>query len=184
MMKCDRKIMVMKTPFGWSGVAATEQGICMVVLPKKDRKTVERALNSSDSGAPPIEALEGRLRSDRKKRRSAVMLRAGKLLGQYFSGKPVSFDLPLDMRYYTAFQQAVWKAAGEIPVGETRSYGWIAKRLGNPKAARAVGGALGANPVPIIIPCHRVINSAGTLDGFSCGTRMKKKLLALETKRR
>ena len=75
-----------------------------------------------------------------------------KLLDQYFSGKCVSFDLPPDMRYHTAFRQAVWNAAAEIPFGETRSYAWIAKRIGKPKSARAVGQALGANPIPIIIP--------------------------------
>ena len=75
-----------------------------------------------------------------------------KLLQQYFSGRRVSFDLPLDLRYYTPFQRAVWKAAATIPYGETRSYAWIAKKIGKPKAARAVGQALGANPVPILIP--------------------------------
>ena len=71
---------------------------------------------------------------------------------QYFSGRLVSFDLPLDLSYYTPFQRAVWKAAASIPYGETRSYAWIAKRIGRPKAARAVGQAMGANPVPILIP--------------------------------
>ena len=81
-----------------------------------------------------------------------MLEKAAKLLGAYFSGKSVSFDLPLDLRYYTRFQQAVWKAAAEIPYGETRSYAWIARRIKNPRASRAVGQALGANPVPIIIP--------------------------------
>jgi O6-methylguanine-DNA--protein-cysteine methyltransferase len=81
-----------------------------------------------------------------------MLEKAAKLLQQYFSGERVLFDLPLDMRYHTAFRQAVWKAAAEIPFGVTRSYAWIAKRIKNPKAVRAVGQALGANPVPIIIP--------------------------------
>jgi methylated-DNA-[protein]-cysteine S-methyltransferase len=81
-----------------------------------------------------------------------MLERTAKLLGTYFAGEPVLFDLPLDMRYYTAFQQAVWKAASGIPYGEMRSYAWIAKRIKNPRAVRAVGQALGANPVPIIIP--------------------------------
>jgi O-6-methylguanine DNA methyltransferase len=71
---------------------------------------------------------------------------------QYFSRERALFDLPVDMRYHTAFQQAVWKATAEIPHGETRSYAWVAKRIRKPGAARAVGQALGANPVPIIIP--------------------------------
>jgi len=85
------------------------------------------------------------------------------------------------MRYYTTFQQAVWRAAMAIPYGETRSYSWIAKRIKNPKAGRAVGQALGVNPIPIIIPCHRVIDATGGLGGFSGGLGMKKRLLALET---
>ncbi len=74
------------------------------------------------------------------------------LLRNYFSGEPVIFDLPLDIRYYTPFQRAVWKAAAVIPYGETRSYAWIAKQIKKPLAARAVGRAMGANPIPIIIP--------------------------------
>lgn len=83
---------------------------------------------------------------------SKFLTNVAKLLKHYLSGKSVSFDLPLDLRYYTAFQQAVWKAAAEIPIGETRSYAWVAKRIRKPGAARATGQALGANPVPIIIP--------------------------------
>jgi O6-methylguanine-DNA--protein-cysteine methyltransferase len=73
-------------------------------------------------------------------------------LRRYFAGKRVSFDLPLDLRYYTPFQRAVWTAVAEISYGETRSYAWIAKRINRPRSARAVGQAMGANPIPIIIP--------------------------------
>jgi methylated-DNA-[protein]-cysteine S-methyltransferase len=153
---------------GWVGVAATEQGISRIVLPKKDKKSVLRELESDE-----IDVLSGPAASP-------LLAKAVKLLKRYFSGESVSFDLPLDLRYYTPFQQAVWQAAAAIPSGETRSYVWIAKQIRNPKAARAVGKALGANPVPIFIPCHRVISSAGTMGGFSGGTGMKKKLLDLE----
>jgi O6-methylguanine-DNA--protein-cysteine methyltransferase len=81
-----------------------------------------------------------------------MLEKAAKLLRRYFSGERVLFDLPLDLRYYTRFQQAVWKTAAEIPYGETRSYAWIARRIRNSRASRAVGQAMGANPVPIIIP--------------------------------
>jgi O6-methylguanine-DNA--protein-cysteine methyltransferase len=74
------------------------------------------------------------------------------LLQRYFSGERVAFELPLDIRYYTPFQQAVWRAAAKIPYGETRSYAWIARLIKKPKAARAVGQAMGANPFPVIIP--------------------------------
>ena len=120
------------------------QGVCAIVLPKKDKKAVERVLSRSESGVRC---------SERNSSGSAAVLgRTVKLLQQYFSGERVSFDLPLDMRYYTAFQQAVWNATAEIPFGETRSYGWVAKKIKNPKAVRAVGQALGANPIPILIP--------------------------------
>jgi len=170
---CGIKNAVFRTSLGWAGAAVTERGICRIVLPKKDKKAAERELKSSRSGDRSAESTGSA---------NAIMLRkAEDLLRKYFSGERVSFDLPLDLRYYTPFQQAVWQAAAAIPSGETRSYGWIAKRLRNPKAARAVGQALGANPVPIIIPCHRVISSTGTLGGFSGGPGVKKKLLDLET---
>jgi methylated-DNA-[protein]-cysteine S-methyltransferase len=160
-------------------------GICRLVLPKKDKKAVEWELHGSESGIPPIETFEGRPRSEGNTFGHATVLgKSVKLLQRYFSGARVLFDLPLDMRYYTAFQQAVWQAAMVIPYGETRPYAWIAKRIRNPKAARAVGRAMGANPVPIIIPCHRVINATGKLGGFSGGKGMKKKLLELEAKSR
>ena len=136
-MRYDQNPIIFKTPLGWVGVAASEEGISRLVLPKKDRKAVERALRSSERNTFGY---------------AAVLSRAAKFLQQYFSGESVLFDLPIDMRYYTAFQQAVWKAAAEIPFGETRSYGWIAQRIRNPKAVRAVGQAMGANPVPIIVP--------------------------------
>jgi O6-methylguanine-DNA--protein-cysteine methyltransferase len=152
-MREDRKVVVFKTPLGWVGVAVSGQGVCAVVLPKKDKTAVERESRCSESRVPPIETFEGRLRPERTSFKYAAVLRkTAKLLRQYFSGERVSFDLPVDMRYHTAFQQAVWKATAEVPFGETRSYAWIAKRIKNPKAVRAVGQALGANPVPIIVP--------------------------------
>jgi methylated-DNA-[protein]-cysteine S-methyltransferase len=143
-MREDRNMIVFKTSLGWAGAAVSEQGVCAIVLPKKNKKAVERELCGSESGV--------RSSGCNKRMNLSVLDKAVKRLQRYFSGERVSFDLPLDMRYYTAFQQAVWKAAAEIPFGETRSYGWIAKKIKNPKAVRAVGQALGANPIPIIIP--------------------------------
>ena len=96
------------------------------------------------------------------------------------SGKPVRFTCRLDLSSGTAFQQKVWRVLQTIPRGETRSYAWVARKIGNPSAVRAVGGACGANPIPIIIPCHRVIASDGSLGGFGGGTALKRRLLALE----
>jgi len=100
-------------------------------------------------------------------------------LEEYFAGKRRTFDLPLAPRG-TAFQRSVWKALTKIPYGETASYGEIARRIGQPTASRAVGLANGANPLPIIVPCHRVIGADGSLTGFGGGPDVKRKLLALE----
>jgi methylated-DNA-[protein]-cysteine S-methyltransferase len=100
-------------------------------------------------------------------------------LRAYFAGELETFDLPLAPQG-TAFQLRVWKLLCDIPYGETVSYGELARRAGNPKASRAVGLANGRNPIPIIIPCHRVIGSNGKLTGYGGGLPIKEKLLALE----
>ena len=98
----------------------------------------------------------------------------------YFTGQYIEFPDKLNLAEATAFQREVWEAARQIPYGETRSYGWIARKIDKPSAARAVGQALGKNPLPIIIPCHRVLKSDGSLGGFGGGLEMKKRLLKLE----
>jgi len=100
-------------------------------------------------------------------------------LREYFAGDRENFDLPLAPEG-TAFQRDVWKRLCDIPYGETISYGELARRVGNPKASRAVGLANGSNPIAIIIPCHRVIGSNGKLTGYGGGLPIKEKLLALE----
>ncbi|NQV69197.1 MAG: methylated-DNA--[protein]-cysteine S-methyltransferase [Pseudohongiella sp.] len=101
-------------------------------------------------------------------------------LDSYFAGELEQFDLPL-LPSGTLFQQSVWRALTEIPYGETWSYGQLAKHIDNPKASRAVGAANGLNPIPIIIPCHRVIGSSGKLTGFGGGLETKQYLLSLES---
>ncbi len=100
-------------------------------------------------------------------------------LEEYFAGRRREFDLPLAPEG-TPFQHAVWQALTRIPYGETISYGELARRIGNPQASRAVGLANGANPLPIVVPCHRVIGADGSLTGFGGGLEIKRKLLALE----
>lgn len=100
-------------------------------------------------------------------------------LGKYFSGSLQSFSVTLD-EAGTSFQKQVWAAAREIPSGETKTYLWLAERIGNLKANRAVGSAMGANPMPIFTPCHRVLRSDGSLGGFSCGLHWKEFLLEHE----
>ncbi len=108
-----------------------------------------------------------------------VLVEAERQLREYFTGKRKKFSVALDMRG-TRFQKDVWEALLTIPFGETRSYGQLAKQLGNPRASRAVGAANGRNPVSIIVPCHRVIGSSGKLTGFAGGLDVKARLLSLE----
>ena len=105
------------------------------------------------------------------------------LLERYFKGTCVTFP-SLDLSDFSPFQQEVWDAARNIPFGQTTSYGRIAQRLGNPGAARAVGAALGQNPFPPLIPCHRVVSSSGDLTGFAFGLGWKRRLLNLEQPQR
>jgi len=99
----------------------------------------------------------------------------------YLEGKLRRFSVKLDLRSSTPFSRKVWRVASKIPYGQVRSYAWVAEKLGDPNAARAVGGALGRNPVPIFIPCHRVLDSHGGLGGFGGGLPLKRWLLALES---
>lgn len=108
-----------------------------------------------------------------------VLDEAAAELDEYFAGARTTFDLPLDL-HGTAFQLAAWRALAEIPFGETRTYAEQAARIGRPAAVRAVGTANGRNPLSIVLPCHRVVGSDGTLRGFAGGLDVKAALLALE----
>lgn len=110
---------------------------------------------------------------------NSILLGAERQLGEYFSGTRTVFNLPLEPRG-TDFQKQVWQQLLKIPYGQHISYGEQARRLGRPKASRAVGAANGKNPIGIIIPCHRVIGASGSLTGFAGGIEMKRQLLALE----
>ena len=103
-------------------------------------------------------------------------------LAAYFQGRRKSFSLPLDLSAGTQFQRKVWRALQRIPYGKTKSYGEIAREIGSPQAARAVGMACGRNALPIIVPCHRVVAHGNKLGGFSSGLWWKKRLLAIESK--
>ncbi len=100
---------------------------------------------------------------------------------RYFQGQPVRFSFATRFQGpYTEFQREVWEALKAVPWGQVRSYGWLAERVGRPRAARAVGGSVGRNPLPIIIPCHRIVESTGALGGYSSGVEIKRRLLWLE----
>lgn len=140
---------------------------------------------ASDRGVIEIK-LAGRARSDRTqeaKRDAAVehwRTLAQRELRAYFAGELTAFSSLYDIRHLPRFTQCVLELTAKIPYGEVRSYEWVARKLRKPKAARAVGNALARNPVPIIIPCHRIVRSDGTMGGFALGSGWKKRLLALE----
>lgn len=110
---------------------------------------------------------------------SAIAQKVIKQLSEHFTGKKTSFDFPLDVEG-TDFQKSVWEATAKIPFGQVTTYGDIAKMIGKPKASRAVGSALGKNQIGIVVPCHRVLASDGSLGGFAWGLDCKKGLLSLE----
>jgi methylated-DNA-[protein]-cysteine S-methyltransferase len=111
---------------------------------------------------------------------SALMRETVRQLQAYFAGELKAFDVPLEL-VGTDFQKRVWEALRTIPYGETRSYSGIATQIGSPRAVRAVGAANGRNPIPVIVPCHRVIGASGDLVGFGGGLEWKRLLLDLET---
>jgi methylated-DNA-[protein]-cysteine S-methyltransferase len=118
---------------------------------------------------------------DFAKKETPLIKKAAKQLADYFEGKLKKFNLPLAPEG-TAFQKKVWNALTKIPYGKTKSYKEIAAAVDNPKAVRAVGGANNKNPIFIVVPCHRVIGSDGSLTGYACGIKMKKHLLDFEKK--
>jgi methylated-DNA-[protein]-cysteine S-methyltransferase len=159
--------VVFDTVAGWVGLLGSERGLRRATLPQQTEWAVYSLLGDSlkNATASPqwFADLINRYRV-------------------YFSGHQVDFMYILDLTITTPFQRAVWQAARSIPYGQTRSYTWVARQTGNPQAARAVGQALARNPLPIIIPCHRVLSQDGGLSGFSGDLKMKRFLLILETK--
>jgi methylated-DNA-[protein]-cysteine S-methyltransferase len=159
---------IFKTPAGWMGLAGSVQGLRRVVLPQPtETKTAALLLENPHDAAPSAENFK-----DLTKRLQA-----------YFSGKKAAFPDKLDYGDTTPFQQSIWEAARKIPYGQTHTYSWVAAQAGKPHAARAAGQALGRNPLPIIVPCHRVTLTGGGLGGFSApgGTKTKEFLLKLES---
>jgi methylated-DNA-[protein]-cysteine S-methyltransferase len=148
----------LETPIGWLLLAGSNDGLAHVRFPEGE-----------DAAAPE----PGWRRCDESLRDAA------RQLVEYFAGERREFDLALAPRG-TSFQLAVWRALAAIPYGETASYGEVARRLGRPSAARAVGAASGQNPLPIVVPCHRLVGSDGSLTGFAGGLDRKRALLSLE----
>lgn len=175
--------VVFKTAWGWVGLAAsangTRAGVCRIVLPQASRQAAERALMSPMRGQSSRFDVRG-FRSPCASGLLPLLRQAQTQLREFLSGKRHAVDCPVDWSTGTPFQRRVWRASLAIPYGRARSYKWVAARVGGVQYARAVGLALGANPVPILVPCHRVVAHDGALGGFSCGLAMKRRLLALE----
>jgi methylated-DNA-[protein]-cysteine S-methyltransferase len=164
-MSPDIYYAVFATAAGWCGVAGSAAGLRRIVLPRPERGDVEFRILADGGGAAPA------------RERFADFI--DRFIA-YFDGRVVDFPDPIDISRATAFQWKVWRAARRIPRGQTRSYAWLAGRIGRPQAARAVGQALGRNPLPVVVPCHRVLAADGSLRGFSGGLEMKRLLLGLE----
>ena len=155
-------------PASWLSIrlVATGAGICRLEF---ERPAGAPSGAARHGGVPEADPVAGRLLAE-----------AARQLEEYFAGRRRHFDLPLDVTG-TEFQRRVWKAVSEIPYGQTMTYAQLAAHIGSPRAFRAVGAANGANPVSILVPCHRVVASGGGLGGYSGGLDLKKRLLALET---
>jgi O-6-methylguanine DNA methyltransferase len=156
---------VFPSRIGPIGLAATDRGICRLAM-NADRATFGVELEARYK----CEAV----RADRS------FGNEREILEKYFQGKGKHFDCSLHFVDGTDFQQHVWKALRTIPYGQVRSYAWVAREIGHPRAVRAVGGANGKNPIAIIVPCHRVIRSDGGLGGFGAGPEVKRELLRIE----
>ncbi|ACA60035.1 methylated-DNA--[protein]-cysteine S-methyltransferase [Candidatus Desulforudis audaxviator] len=162
--------VVVRLQAGWIGFARTESGLRALTFPQAGAEAARAQLASlgvtGEEAVLSPEPLD-RLLTDR--------------LETYFSGRAVDFDLiPVDWSGYTPFQRAVLEAVREVPWGETRTYGELARLVGRPRASRAVGNALGTNRTPLVVPCHRIIRAGGALGGFGGGPELKDRLLRLE----
>ena len=148
------------TPVGRLRLVATDRGLAAVLWPNEDPRRVRLGLLVEDENHP-------------------ILIETERQLGSYFAGTLKRFTVPLDFQG-TEFQRRVWQALLTIPFGETRYYVEIARQIGKPNAARAVGAANGRNPISIIAPCHRLLGSNGELTGFAGGLAVKQLLLRME----
>ncbi len=166
----------LETPVGRIKLAADEHGLRRVEFPPRPGRS---------SPPPPLAAAAAEPSASASNPAAArrILASACEQLGEYFAGRRTHFDVPLAPQG-TSFQLRVWAELRRIPYGQTISYGELARRVGLPRAARAVGAANGANPLPIIVPCHRVIGADGRLTGFGGGLALKADLLALESGQR
>lgn len=164
-MTGELKCVIFNTEMGWVGILASGKGLLATTLPQPSAQEAHQQLDDRVKQA----RRSPHLSNDLMER-----------LTSYFSGHRVTLADELDLPGATLFQREVWQITRLIPYGETRSYLWVAEQIERPKAARAVGQALGSNPLAIIVPCHRVLASDGRLGGFGGGVEMKQDLLQME----
>ena len=162
-----RRAVIFQSSWGWMGISETSRGIDTIVLPKGSKRAIESDLRSVAG-----QLFEGGVSPRLEEARCQLL--------DYLNGKRDSFNVPLDLSCGTPFQRRVWRVLQRVPYGKLRSYQWIASRVGGRHYARAVGCAVGANPLPVVIPCHRIVAQDASLGGFSGGLPMKRKLLTLE----
>lgn len=176
--------LTFKTRWGWMGISASAKGaragVNRIVLPHISRRAVEAELSRTLAHRPA--SLNGAsTHGDPPKQNNAKVLKeAHAQLVSFLEGQRRALDFPIDLSRGSPFQRRVWRAILRIPYGRVRSYKWVALRVGGTRYARAVGHALGANPVPIVVPCHRVVAHDASLGGFTGGLRTKRRLLQLE----
>jgi len=164
-MKEELRYITFNSDGGWLGILGSPKGLLRVTLPQHSAQEAHQLLGDRANYA----AWSPQLFDDLIQR-----------LRIYFSAHKVNFPDEIDLTGATVFQRDIWEITRLIPYGDTRSYTQIAEQIGRPRAVRAVGQALARNPLPVIIPCHRVVASNGTLGGFSGGLEMKRYLLNLE----
>ncbi len=165
-MTGELKYITFNTDMGWVGILASAKGLLATTLPQRSDQEARQLLGNNKLNQA---TWSPHLFNDLVER-----------LKVYFNGHKAIFPDELDLSGATPFQREVWQMTRPIPYGETRRYLWVAEQIKRPGAVRAVGQALGKNPLPIIVPCHRVVASDGRLGGFSGGVEMKKHLLWLE----
>jgi methylated-DNA-[protein]-cysteine S-methyltransferase len=164
---CPMILTPFETPMGWVAVLADDRALIRTILPQPSRHTALLQIQSHLNQVPIGENL--------------VTRRARECLQRYFSGERESFDtLPIVESYGTDFQRRLWQLTRSIPYGGVRTYADLAQEAANLRAARAVGQCMARNPLPIVIPCHRVVGSDGSLRGFGGGLKMKYALLKME----
>jgi methylated-DNA-[protein]-cysteine S-methyltransferase len=157
----NQRSRTIASPIGELTLVASDDGVTNILFDGEEPQDFGLPENLESAAADPI------------------LDAAADQLGEYFEGGREAFDIPLDL-HGTSFQKAAWLALAEVPYGSTISYGAQAAAIGRPGAARAIGAANGQNPIPIVLPCHRIIGADGSLTGFGGGLDVKQKLLDLE----